>query len=119
LEVKSIQALRSIPDGGSLNPLVAFASKETLQYAMDVDWWTALEAGLFLVYLPTLSIIQSNDRMTHDELEKDEEGAVMFCQGNTMVFSYRDCVYPRKRLSGQPASRLREVSQIFLEAMLN
>lgn len=70
MEVKSIQALCSVPDAGSLNPLVAFASKETLQYAIDVDGWTALQAVLFLAYLPTLSIIQSNERMTHDELER-------------------------------------------------
>jgi hypothetical protein len=50
--------------------LVAFASTETLQYAMDVDGCAALQAVLFLVYLPTLSIIRSNDRMTHDELER-------------------------------------------------
>ena len=55
---------------GELGSLVAFASTETLQHAMDVDGWTALEAVLFLVYLPTLSIIESNDRMTHDELER-------------------------------------------------
>jgi len=107
LEVKSIQALCSVPDGESLNLLVAFASKETLQYAMDVDGWTALEAVLFLVYLLTLSIIQSNERMMHDELERMRKAQSCSVKVNTMVFSYRDCVYPRKRLSGQPVSRLR------------
>jgi hypothetical protein len=52
-----------------LIPWSHFASTETLQCAIEVDGWTALEAVLFLVYLPTLSIIQSNNRMTHDELE--------------------------------------------------
>jgi hypothetical protein len=50
--------------------LVAFASTETLQYAMDIDEWMALKAVSFLVYLPTLSIIESNDKMMHDELER-------------------------------------------------
>jgi hypothetical protein len=39
----------------------------------SIQWtavgWMALEAVLFLVYLPTLSIMQSNDRMTHDDLD--------------------------------------------------
>jgi hypothetical protein len=34
-----------------------------------VDGWMALQALLFLVYLPKLSITESNDRMTHDALE--------------------------------------------------
>jgi hypothetical protein len=52
-----------------LIPWLHFASMKTLQCAMDVNGWTILEAVLFLVYLLTLSIIESNDRMTHDELE--------------------------------------------------
>lgn len=68
--------------------MVAFASTETLQYAMDVNRWMALEAVLFLVYLPTLSITESNDGMMHDELDGMKKALALSCSVNVTPWRF-------------------------------
>jgi hypothetical protein len=56
-----------VPDEGSMIPWLPLPPWKLSSIQWTVDGWMALEAVLFLVYLLKLSIMQSNDRMTHDD----------------------------------------------------